>query len=383
VPVNVQSTLIVRFGHAVDVRSPRLDAPPVRLAELVPLGPVAASEASRDGVRYRVLERRFAVLPFASGDLSLTATVSGTTPAALPEAGGRTGFTLATPALRLTVSPATVSTGWLPAHDLQFSADNATPGILRVGEVWTRNLLIEAVGVDGGVITPPVWPATSDWSLQFDPPQVGRRVDGGRVIGYRRQTVHAQALKPGRQSFPVPRLGWWQVAAGQWRDSVPSEVSVEVEAPAANSASESGRRDQVSILESHQPDRSVPGKYAGWTGWWLASLALVVIAAGVLRWRPGHRALRLAWQRHRLWRALVLACRNNDAPAARRALQAWFAGCGLPARLIAADAIGHPASLAKALAALDTACFGPPGGGWNGQELRRALPALSRLRSRR
>lgn len=376
--VNAQATLIVRFGHAVDVRSPRFDAPPVRLAEVIPLGQHAPSEEVRGGVRYRVLERRYAVLPFASGDLLLNATVSGATPALPADSAGRAGFSLGAPALRLAVRPAASPSNWLPADRLQFSADNATPGVLRVGDVWTRHLLIEADGVDGSVIVPPRWPESAGWSLQFDPPEVGRRIEDGRVIGYRRQTVHAQVLQPGRQDFPVPRLAWWHVPTGQWRDSAPAPASVDVEAVAADSASPAGRHDKVGSLESIKSARDAPGENAHWTKIWLLGGVLLLLAAGVLWRRSGHRALHLAWRRRQHWRALATACRNNDASAARRALLAWGAVCGLPARSLAADAVGHP--LASAIAALEAACFGPRGGGWNGRELRRAFPELARLR---
>lgn len=382
VPVNVQATLIVRFGHAVDVRSPRLDAPPVRLAELVPLGSVASSETTRDGVRYRVLERRFAVLPFASGDLPLSATVSGTTPAALPEIGGRSSFTLAAPALRLPVSPAPTSAGWLPAHELQFSADNATPSALRVGEVWTRQLLIEAVGVDGSVIPPPRWPATPGWSLQFDPPEVGRRIEGGRVIGYRRQLVHAQALQSGRLDFPVPRLRWWQVATGQWRESAPAAASLDVVAsPPLTSAA---ARPNGDFPAAPVKTRGLSGNLGG-TTLVLLSAVLALSAAVIFsgRGRDTRRALQLTWRRRQLWSALVAACRANDAPATRRALLAWAAACGLPARSpeVLADGLGtRCGSLADALAGLEAACYGRPGDGWNAQALQRALPALARCR---
>ncbi|HET6719973.1 MAG TPA: hypothetical protein VFH22_10020, partial [Rhodocyclaceae bacterium] len=382
VPVNVQATLIVRFGHAVDVRSPRLDVPPVRLAELVPLGSVASSETLRDGVRYRVLERRFAVLPFASGDLPLGATVSGTTPAALPETGGQTRFTLATPELRLAVSPATVSAGWLPAHDLQVSADNATPAALRVGEVWTRKLLIEAVGVDGSVIPAPRWPTTADWSLQFDPPEVGRRIDSGRVIGYRRQVVHAQALHSGRVNFPLPRLRWWQVATGQWRDSAPAAASLDVMAsvPAAPAAARPKGDDVAAALKPRGLIETL-----GWTTPVLLFAVLALVMAVVFSGpgRDTRHALRCAWRRRQLWSALVAACRANDPPATRRALLAWAAASGLPARspeVLAAGLAIRGGPLAEALAGLEAACYGRPGEGWNGRALQRALPALARCR---
>lgn len=379
VPVNVQATFLVRFGHAVDVRSPRLDPPEARLAEIVALGPITQSETLRDGLRYRVLERRFAVLPFASGDLLLSAHVAGETSAALPEIGGRAQFSLAAPPVRLGVHPAPVQAEWMPAQRLQFSADNATAPAMRVGDVWTRELLIEAEGIDGSVISPPHWPVTAAWSLQFDPPVVGRRVEAGQVVGYRRQTVHAQALQAGRLVFPVPRLAWWHVPSGQWRESSLLESSVEVRAAAgsfvsAAPAPTSNAQKNASTNSGRKARNGVAWPTTLWWGMPLAMLAGLVVLLGP--WPAGRRALGSAWRRRCLRRALLAACRANDASATRRAVLAWAAACGMPARSLGAlaerDEVGCDA-FASSIAGLEVACYGRHGEAWDGRTLHRAL----------
>lgn len=379
VPVNVQATYIVRLGHAIDVRSPRLDAPEARLAEIVPLGPVAQSEQLRDGVRYRVLERRFAVLPFASGELLLSTHVAGETPATLPETGGRAQFSLVAPPVQLDVHPAPVQAEWMPAHRLQFSASNATAPAMRVGDVWTRQLLIEAEGIDGSVISPPRWPATASWSLQFDPPVVGRRVEAGRVVGYRQQTVHAQALQAGRLAFPTPRLAWWHVPSRQWRESSLAEASVEVEAPAVSvvSTKPAPISDAPKIVPTASSRKISSGNARHTTFWRVIAIAALVGGIVLLGpWSAGLRALGSAWRRRRLWRALLAACRANDAPATSHAVLAWAAACGLPARSLGALAehsVVDCDSLANAVGGLEAACYGRHGEAWDGQELGRAL----------
>lgn len=402
VPVNAQATYVLRFGHAVDVRAPRFEPPRPRLAEVVALGPEVQSEVVREGLRYRVHERRFAVLPFASGVLSLDAAVSGTTPATLAETGGRASFVLAAPLLRLDVRPAVDGKPWLPAMNVQNFLSNATSPTLRVGEVWTRQLLIEADGVDGSVITPPAWPASADWSVQLDPPEVGRRIEGGRLIGYRRQTIHAQALRAGRLSFPAVAIAWWQLPAGPWRLSQPAAASVEVVAVGSAAGATHAAPVPSTLAGSTSPppaDESgaPPGRPDRRPGEELPSLAQLAIAALLLlglralwRWPAARRARGTFAQRRQSARALAAATRAGAAPAAQRALLAWVAAGGLRVRSLGAliDALAAlPAAsepqrgrLIAALEQLEAACYGATAPGWDGHPLRQALRALKRGR---
>lgn len=367
VPVNVQSTYILRFGHAVDVRAPRLDPPRTRLAEIVPLSPLSQREETRDGLRYRVHERRFAVLPFASGELVLETNVGGTMPAVLAESGGRTSFELVAPPVRLAVAPASAGADWLPARDLRLTASGEAPLPLRVGTVWTRQLSVEADGIDGSVIGAPRWDlageSTADWTLHFDAPEFGRRIDNGRVTGFRRQTVHAQARRAGALHLPAVYVDWWSVPAGGWvRQTIPA-LAVEV-LPALSAAN--GRPDAPVRT---QGNGSVFRRYT------LAAALVLLLVSGLLVGRSP--ALQRVWQRRQYWRSLDRACRAGDAPAARRALLDWVRAGGGTARSpeqIAAGCAGD-AALTTALRTLEAACYGPasPAGCWDGSALRRAL----------
>lgn len=367
-PIYAQVTYVLRFGHAVDVRAPRLAAPSARLAEVLPLGEVRESETTRDGLRYRVLERRFAVLPFASGDLDLQGEVAGSTPAQLSEIGGQREFVLAAPPRRLAVLPASDTV--LPALAVTLTASGAPPPEPRVGDVWTRRIEVEAVGVDGAAITLPAVVALAEaagWVAQADPPQVGRRTEAGRVVGFLRQDFHFQPRQSGRLVMPEIALDYRPPAASSLqRERLPA-VTVTV-APGDHAAAPS--------VES----RALSGEWA------LALLAGLGLLAAVA-WR-GRRRWPAAWARRRKRRAVLAACRAGDPMGTRAALLAYAATCGGPARSLADLAShGSSANWRAALAELDDACFAPGGvKAWSGaairQGLRRWRTAAPSIRSR-
>lgn len=373
VPVNAQATYVLRFGHAVDVRAPRLDAPRARLAEILPLGPQREFEQARGGLRYLVHEQRFAILPFASGELQLDTAVHGTTPAALAETGGRASFTLNAPTVRLIVTPAVPGEGWLPARAVQLSATGKTPADLKVGAVWTRQLIVEAVGVDGSAIDAPRWRESPDWTVQFDPPVSGRRIEDGRVIGFRQQTVHAQPRRAGRLEFPAVSIDWWQWPAGVRAEQILTPAVVEVlpagMAPPASTGPSAGDTSAVDRAPNGSPF-SILGRLFG------VLLALAIGLAALAR----STVFRREWRRHQLRKQLDRACRTNNPAAARRALLSWARECCgpiSPAELPVCSPV--PDELRSALFALDAACYGRPAKNqkpWDGAALRRALRGL-------
>ena len=361
VPVNFQATYVLRFGHAVDVPAPQLGSPRLRLAEVIPLESVPVRNEVREGLRYRVHEKRFAVLPFASGSFSLESTVSGTTPATLPELGGAHAFNLPAPGVLLSVTPAVGDAGWLPARDVRWGVTPEVPPPLRVGQVWSRVIEISADGVDGGVIPPPTWAVSEDWSLQFDPPEQDRRVEAGRIIGTFRQTFHAQPRRAGRLAFPEMTLNWWRWPEGQAAQRVNSPVMVDV-------LPDDGRSSKQAMPSEQGSE---------WPWRWLLILAGAIF--GVIFWRlVRHAFWRPRWQRWVCWRRLRRACLASDPLSARQALLAWDCHLGPPARSLEALSarVNQDSVLVMELIALDAACFGVQSASaapWNGVGLYRAL----------
>jgi hypothetical protein len=111
VRVQAQAVYRLRVLHAVDVRELRMVGPSARLADFRVIGDDRVFEAQRDGRRYRVHERSYAVIPFASGTLELSGAY----------ATGRTATTavrLEAPARAVTLLPIEIEAAGIDATPL-------------------------------------------------------------------------------------------------------------------------------------------------------------------------------------------------------------------------------------------------------------------------
>lgn len=380
VPVNAQATYVLRFGHAVDVSSVVLELGPLRLGEVLPLGAPAISEARRDGKRYRVVERRFAVIPFASGDVDLVGAVRGRTPIALPGVGDGQHLVLEAKPVRLDVRPATTNGDWLPADAVDVRVVPETPTAVVVGEVWSPRIRIEAVGVDGASIPPLRWPANSDWSIQVDAPDVGRRISEGRVVGYREERPRIQALRPGTLAWPAIGIDWVNARTGVRSHAGMPASQIQARLPGRTPAA------AAPPVASESSGRETDAGSGDLLFAVAASLAAVLAAVAVRFGRTLRAAMeaRMRWRRER--RICLAACRSNDAIAAGRAIRTWL-GAHAIAELAAAAAASGDAALAEDLRQLDRACYGPEADhrAWRGLALAHRLsrwdPAGRRLQS--
>lgn len=374
VPVNLQATYVLRFGHAVDVRSVRLDPPRPRLAEVVPLGAPTVSERTVDGVRYRVHERRFAVLPFASGEIELGAAVSATSPMNLSEVGGRPAFELAAPSRRLAVAPAAAAGAWAPARDLRIVDEVSPPATLRVGEAWARRVRIEADGLDGSAIPALAVVPAPGWTVERGVATVESKTTGGRYTGMRRETLLVSPHITGRQDLPGGTVNWWRYPGGERMATSLPALAMEVGGALAE-----GRPGPAGPASTGGADRMSAMATEGAPVAWAWVLVLVALLASGLAFRRPLSVRVDAWCIDlRSRRDFIAACRLGDAAAARRHLLAIAARKGGPSRSVGAlaAAAGDMPGLAAALRDLDAACYGRPGPAWQGAALARSVIRL-------
>ena len=251
------------------------------------LGEDRVTETQRDGLRYRVVERRYALLPQHSGAIEIPAPVlsaavpesrtgrgqvSGTAPgspfgsggSAFEQFFGRDPFTemdslfqrtrpiqVRGPALTLEVRPrpAGAPVPWLPAEDLRL-AENWTPDPagaqtrLRVGEPITRTIALTAQGLSATQLpdlTGAVPPGVKSYP---DKPRTETRAEGDTLVAVKEIK---QALVPtvaGKLVLPEIRLAWWDTRADQERVAVLPARTLEV-LPATGAVDDQTPRGQA------------------------------------------------------------------------------------------------------------------------------------------
>ncbi|MEO5661212.1 MAG: hypothetical protein ABIQ90_15665 [Polaromonas sp.] len=381
--VQTQAIYRLRFYQAVDVRDLKISAPSARLADVRPVGSERVYEAERDGRRYRVHERSYAVFPFSSGALALSgAHASGRIAAiAAGAADGRKPVRLEAPAQTLTVLPVPASAGdfaWLPAHALTLTESwSPSAALMRPGEAQRRSIRIEAAGIDAGQI-PPLQVAAAGLIVHAEPPRLENRMAGERNIGVREQTFRMVAQRAGELRVPELQLRWWNLDAGAQAvamlperrlqvvvadaDAVAADVLPMTQAPVA----------PVSAVAKASP-ATPPLRFSPkWPELMLAASAMLLIGLllAVAR-RPGMRA---AWRLQR-------ACRRASAGQVRDGLLQWAATIWPktpPLTLQAlAERLPDPAAR-RALGALERQLYGPNFGPDDAAALRAAVRSVKR-----
>lgn len=401
--VRVQEQLLyrVRLHYAAQaVLFGDLPEPPeIENAVLQPLGEARPSVEVRDGIRYNVIEQRYAVVPQASGTLRIPPQhFTGAIRTAERGQTRRKNLRIETEghAVRVLPRPDSWPEGvpWLPARNLSLSETwDRTPPRLRAGEPAGRTIELSAQGVAASTL-PEIEVGDEDgFRLYPDPPRLDEGLAAGRFVATRIQSMTLIPQEAGTLQLPEIRVPWWDTESDEMRVAVLPGRQLRVR---AGDAPESGRdagdpqsgaarapepvpppsslRREVGPLDVDPPWR--------WLAPLLLALLITLLAGGwfliASRRRgssspketttaPGEDSKDPAAVRSRL----LHACGNGDARLARRELERWQ-------RQVRLDGATRRA-VDEQIAELDRRLFGTGAGeAWDGS----ALAALIRRRRR-
>jgi hypothetical protein len=338
--VHSQLSLTVKIFYQqnlteASINPPAPDQAAVRLLDEVPY------PAERNGTRYRVLQRSYAIFPERSGELVIPPLrLTGR----LIE---RSGDRLWQPSVRgrriseesepLTIEiqprpPDFQGDHWLPARELTLTQQLTETDGLRVGEPVTRTVIIDAIGLEENMLEEPIWPELSDARIYPDQPQGISRYDGQWVRGHKEFRYAVVPEQPGTLVLPELRLDWWDTVNDQPRSAVLPELRVEVAALQLVPQSAQPMGAEASLLE--RANGSDPGVASGGDGFWKTVAGVLAVLWGgtlLLLFRSPAGGLRkkdveqdLPSAEDDLLEALSAACRRDDAGEIRRLLRRWL-----------------------------------------------------------
>jgi hypothetical protein len=376
--VHAQSVYRIRFFQAVSFNDLEIKLPRMPLADVRQIGGDRFEEVKRGEMRYRVTERRYAVFPFASGELRVeNVQLSGKD----VTGGSARSVRVNVPPALLVVRPMPdhfTPKAWLPARDLRLTELwSAGAETTRIGESLRRTLRIEAVGVDAARIVEPAL-AGDGFSAHPEPPRLSNRFEKGWNIGVREQTWRIVPSREGTLALPPIRIDWWDVVDGVARTTTLPERTLGVGGGSTTAAS-NGKAELSSSREPPPSDEGVPGAQNAWGS--IASLAVAGVVLCLIATAAGIR-----WWRHTAaWRAVKTACRRNDARAARTALLDWArqsAPAAPPRSLGELEQCLVGEGARAAVRTLDRCLYGPPGDAWAGRQLLLAMAGQPAIASR-
>jgi len=206
VHARTQAIYRLRLYQGVAAGELKLSGPSAALADFRAVGDDRIYEALRDGRRYRVHERSYAVFPFASGELKIAgARADGVA------AGGRRALRLDAAPRVLSVLPVPAGAG-LPARELTLSESWSMPEQLAVGEVARRHVRIEAVGIDAAQL-PELGFAIPGMAVHAEPARLENRFRGELNVASREQSFSIVPQVAGTLAVAELQLRWWNADA--------------------------------------------------------------------------------------------------------------------------------------------------------------------------
>jgi hypothetical protein len=415
--VQAQVNVTVRIYSQVPLYHASLEMPSSKDVLVQQIGADRNEQVVKDGARYQVVERHYALFPQRSGTLTVPGPVLD---AQIPvrdrnplgnqfdDLFGRSlnnMFTSLKPIkehgedLFLAVLPrpsSAVGDYWLPARDVKLEADWRPDGTqVNAGDPVTLHLRLQAQGLTAAQL-----PDLS--SLLQLPPGVHAYPDQAKLAndshedvlhGERDQNIALIADQPGQFKVPALTVHWWDVQSNQPRETILPERILTVRPVAAAPATERARIASAPVAQAPTAANSAPapGSASGGAAWRWVSIALgsfwiLTLIAWYLAHRrtDSHRAKpsRLAAEEHRVSisearRDFHDACRRNDARTARAALIRWIARAQPDRGTVGLRAFAkqtEDVELNNLLADLDRACYA--NGSWRGGQLLAALQDL-------
>ncbi len=394
--VGSQLVYRVRLLRSVSLRSGNLSEPKVSGAGAIieKLGDDRSFETLRNGVRYVVVERNFAIFPQQAGTLTVEPSVFQGQIAQASRFGFNTDLRarrIVSEAFSVEVKaiPTTAQRPWLPSPDVQLVEEwPQDPPRFRVGEPLTRTLRLTASGISAPQL-PALAGALPDGLKQYaDQPYVRNQTGADGLTGVRQEKIAIVPSRVGRFELPAIEIPWWNTETGQQEYARIPARGIEVSAAADFQPGPPPL--PVPALPAATAPAAEPGgaSRAGAGLWPWVSLALVIawLATALLWWRQ--RRVRQAepapLPRYQPstpspeppkdeFPELRQACQQNDAAACKSALL----GLGKtrwpdqPPASLGALATRVDADFAETIDELNRALYGQATVAWDGAALLR------------
>ncbi|WP_454063804.1 BatD family protein [Candidatus Nitrospira salsa] len=372
----VQSQIVytLRLYHAVSILEGKIEDPQISQAVVERVGEDRSFDTVRNGRRYQVVERRYLVVPQASGSLKIPSVLfSGKIPDGrrsqsmfddmfgngLGSLGRRfqSAKLVRARSQEMTLKIQEIPSGmnsdtWLPAREFTLTETwSIDPLEVQVGEPVTRTVTMHAKGLTGEQL--PELPLSGNDHVKVypDQPTITTEFDGSWAVGRREQKLALVPTNPGHLTIPEIRIQWWNLEENRTEEAVlsardvmvqgtssfpnkPAAIDHNVNSGLSQAVSPSLSTGSNSSLQK-EPENSFSSPMIGqWPA--MTSFMFALWLLTVVGWWYDRRKSRANWktstprvgeQEHRSLReareAVKKACLENSPDRTREALLKW------------------------------------------------------------
>jgi hypothetical protein len=405
--VQQQVIYTVRLYRAVNLaNSSSLTEPtlPGDTAVVEKLGKDKSFETQRNGMRYDVIERSYAIYPQKSGGLDIAPLVFD---GDIVRGGGGGGFFAIDPfnqtvrhkrlrsqAEHIDVKPIPAAfrgSQWLPARNLELDENwSPDPPKFMVGQAVTRTIAVMADGLTASQLPALDKVAVNGLKQYPDQPALKDTQSSSGVTGLRTEKIAYIPTQAGSVTLPAIKIAWWNTATDKMEvASLPARSFTVLPAPAGSNAppvplvnTPAPAQQTTPLVTATTPTpQALPQPSATSGRWpWIALLLGLGWLATLVTWwwraRRGAVAVAPApsGEEHslrELEKEIQASCLANDAARTKGAVLAWARRRWPQHSPISLTAVARrcPASLSAALIELDRALYAQTAASWQGQGL--------------
>jgi BatD DUF11 like domain len=358
----VQSQVIytVRVYRRVEITQASLGEPELTDAVVEKLSQDSEFNTVVNGVSYLVTERKYAIFPQKSGEMTIKP-ITLTADVVVDSNGGRGGFggffgspithtkRVLSEEIKLNVKPVPASfkgKAWLVADQLkltqEWSGDNQQ---MKVGEPLTRTLTLKGEGTAIGQL-PELNGVKTDANLKAypDQPVLNEQKLPSGIVSSRQEKIAIIPAKPGKHTLPAIEIPWFNTETQQMEMAKLPETTVTVlgevvenppavpVSPAKPQVANPTQTETVTAITPSPTNATVANNPTIWI-WvsvflglgWLITLAYFLLRQTKIK-PDENQSQHHTQQELRLKdisNQLKQACCQNDSQAAKNALLAW------------------------------------------------------------
>lgn len=242
----VQSQLVytVKLFRSVDIQNASLTEPELSDADAIveKLGDDNRTQITRNGVRYLVIERKYAIFPQQSGQLSIKPVeFNGQLVSQRRSFFDITPFNnttkrIVSSQIDIDVKPIPgnfKNKNWLPSASLKLVDEWPEDPVFKVGEPVTRTLSIIASGLTASQLPEINSTTISNIKLYPDQPTFNNQKDENGILGIRQEKIAYIPTKSGKITLPEINIPWWNTKNGKIEFARIKAKTINVEAGAS------------------------------------------------------------------------------------------------------------------------------------------------------
>lgn len=375
-------TLTVKLYFSIELKRGSLSDPALTDANVTQIGEDKETNEIVQGIRYRVIERNYAISPQKSGTFTISPpTFQGEVVAQNQRRSSFLSFADTKPvsvrgdSIDITVKPipSQYQGDWLPSELLTLHQEwQPKESEFKVGEPITRTLTLTAQGLSQEQL--PLLEMTVPKGLKVYPDQADLHtsMNSQRLVSQKVQNFAVVASKAGEYELPEMRIPWWNTVTNKMQIAlIPAQkITIKANSEWGNSPSSlQAESVTVNTVPTATPEKIYVNS---WLQWLFLFLWLSTSLAWYISSRKVASPKKLTVKSNNTYKLLLAACKKNQGDIALQQILPWLNEHFSTSKISTLDDAIHWVnndSFTQALHNLQACYYGKSTQNWQGDEL--------------